>query len=221
MFPDSEIVGVELVEQLVDLARRRARFYDARNVSFVHNPDGHRLPDEVGDFDFVILSAVYEHLLPDERKALLPLIWARVRPGGILFINQLPHRYSPFEGHTTGLPLINYLPARWAALAARTFSRRVSDGSSWESMLRRGIRGGTASEILRNLDCAPNEAIVLEPKRLSVPDRIELWYVLSSGSRWPRVKRTITAALKAFRWLTGVTFVPELTLAIEKRGVGL
>jgi hypothetical protein len=39
-------------------------------------------------------------------------LWRQLRLGGILFLNQTPHRYYPLEHHTTGLPLLNYLPER-------------------------------------------------------------------------------------------------------------
>jgi len=196
-----------------------ARFYDAQNVSFAHNPNGGRLPDNIGEFDFIILSAVYEHLLPDERKTLIPVVWSHLRPGGILFVNQLPHRYSPIEAHTTGLPLINYLPDVWAAYVARRFSDQIADDEAWETMLRRGIRGGTATEILDRLGESPNPPTLLEPSRLGINDRVELWCAVSSGSRWPKIKSGVKVALKAFRRATGITFVPVLSLAIQKQPI--
>ncbi|GAI94708.1 unnamed protein product, partial [marine sediment metagenome] len=104
MFANVEIVGVELEEELLSIAKMRAKHYKFSNVSFIRSPSGDNLPSELEDFDYVVLSAVYEHLLPNERKNLLPKIWAHVKPGGILFINQTPYRYSPIESHTTVLP---------------------------------------------------------------------------------------------------------------------
>lgn len=196
-------------------ARERAAFHGASNVTFQQSPDGRRLPEGLGSFDFVTLSAVYEHLLPAERLNLLPMLWDHLNPGGILFVNQLPHRYSPVESHTTGLPGLNYLPARLAhGVALR--SKRTGPGESWESMLRRGIRGGTANEIVAILDRGGGRPQLLEPQRLGLSDRIDLWYELSAAARLIRVKQAIRTALKALKRITGVTFVPELSLAIRK-----
>ena len=108
LFPRSEIVGVELSPELLELARRRQQFYGYPNVTFVLSPAGTTLPPGLAPFDFVVLSAVYEHLLPAERRTLMPQLWAHVKPGGVLLMNQTPHRFFPFESHTTGVPLINY-----------------------------------------------------------------------------------------------------------------
>jgi len=211
-----EIVGVDLVGEFVQLARERAEFYGAANVRFLHSPDGSDLPRDIGLFDFVMLSAVYEHLLPAERRHLLPMIWSHLAPGSILFINQLPHRFSPVEVHTTGgVPVVNYLPDGLALRVTRLLSSRVANDTSWEELLRRGIRGGTVGGILKDIG-AP-DAILLEPRAPRVNDRIDLWYELSSGSRWRSAKAGIRATLKLFRLLTRSTFVPELTIAIRKR----
>jgi 2-polyprenyl-3-methyl-5-hydroxy-6-metoxy-1,4-benzoquinol methylase len=216
LLPDSEIVGVELVEEFVDLARKRAAFRQADHLRFEHSPDGTSIPDGLGDFDFIVLSAVYEHLLPPERQSLLPLLWGRLNPGGVLFINQLPHRFSPIEGHTTGLPLINYLPPRIARRLAISLSPRSEGEESWEQLQRRGIRGGTPSEILGIISEHHGSPELLEPSRFGMEDRVDLWFELSSSSRWPSVKRAIRTSLKALRRATGITFVPDLSLAIRK-----
>jgi len=215
LLPELEIVGVELLADHVGLARNRAAFHGMDGLEFIHNPDGSQLPDGLGEFDFVILSAVFEHLLPDERRALMPQVWRHLKRGGILFINQLPHRFSPLETHTTGLPLINYLPDGLAHRASRRFSAWVDPNQSWEGLLRAGIRGGSVREILR--DIGPDDAEVLEPTLRGKSDRIDLWFALSGGSRWPLAKRFARSAMKGLKRATGITFVPELSLAIRKR----
>jgi hypothetical protein len=208
---------VELVEEFVDLAQRRADFHGMTNVSFHNSPDGQSLPEGLGDFDFVMLSAVYEHLLPAERTALLPVAWGRVKPGGVLFINQLPHRYSPVEEHSTGLPLINYLPDRLAHRFAVRFARGVDRHTTWEQLLRGGIRGATANELLGILASTNSgKPVLLEPRQFGMRDRVDLWYELSSGHRLPAVKRAMMRSFKALQATTGITFVPELSLAIQK-----
>ncbi len=138
MFPNSEIVGVELDETYLQIARRRLDYYGYKNVTFLASPSGNDLPPNVGRFDFVILSAVYEHLLPEERETVIPLVWSVIRTEGHLFLNMTPHRWFPVEHHTTGLPLLNYLPNGLALTVARAFSNRIDKSEPWEVLLRRG-----------------------------------------------------------------------------------
>jgi len=211
LLPPCEIVGVELAERLLRLARSRADYLGKRQLRFMVSPAGTELPAGIGTFDYIVLSAVYEHLLPDERPLLVPRIWQHLRPGGVLFINQTPHRYSPVEIHTSGLALINYLPDRLAHWAVNRFSRRLAGTEDWPTLLRAGIRGATIGEILHTLG---GDAELLEPRR---GDLIDLWYgKLSAHRRW--LKKAIRATLKALKPLAGMNLVPELTLAIRKRG---
>lgn len=217
MFEGTEIVGVELVPEFVEIARQRAEFYGLENLTFELSPGGDSLPADLGEFDFVLLSAVFEHMLPAERTLLLPAIWSHLGLTGVLFINQLPHRYSPVEGHTTGLPLINFLPERAAHALSTRFSPRVEPGASWETLLRAGIRGGSVGEVLEILESDGSSAPrLLEPTRLGLSDRVDLWFELSAGTRLRVVKRAIWVALKALRRISKRTFVPDLAIAIEK-----
>ena len=81
MLPKTEIVGVELEEDLLSIARARAAFYEFPDLTLRKSPSGTELPPDIGSFDFVVLHAVFEHLLPEERKIVLPLIWRVLRPG--------------------------------------------------------------------------------------------------------------------------------------------
>ena len=68
MFPDTEVVGVELDAGNIGLAQRVLAARRMKNVKFLVSPDPNSLPPGIGTFDFVMLSAVYEHLLPNERQ---------------------------------------------------------------------------------------------------------------------------------------------------------
>src|SRR6185369_5786240 len=99
--PGATIVGLELNAERVRLARQLVAHRGVSNLTFSVSPDAYHLPPDLGTFDVIMLSAVYEHLLPEERKRLLPQIWAALRRGGTLFVNQTPHRWVPFEHHNT------------------------------------------------------------------------------------------------------------------------
>lgn len=217
MFPEAKIVGIELVSEFVELARHRAEFYGVEGrVSFQLSPDSNSLPPEIGDFDYIILSGVYEHLLPSERQAILALLWSHLKQGGVMFLDQTPFRWFPIEMHTTGLPLINYLPDRLTLYCSRRFSERVSPNASWPELLRRGIRGGTTREIMTILNREGRNAELLNPSRVGVKDHIDLWYQLSSTTRKSRTKKLKMWGFRAVKAVTGVTMIPTLSLAIRQ-----
>lgn len=217
MFPEVNIVGVEIVSEFVELARHRARFHGVRDrVCYQLSPDSNSLPSDIGDFDYIIFSAAYEHLLPSERQAVLPLLWSHLKQGGVLFLDQMPYRWFPIEMHTTGLPLINYLPDRPTLYCARRFSERVSLDASWPELLRKGIRGGTTREIITILDREGRKSEFINPSRLGVKDHIDLWYQLSRTTRKPLTKTLMMWGFRAVKAITGVTMIPSLSLAIRK-----
>jgi SAM-dependent methyltransferase len=215
MYPKAEIVGVELEEKHLKIARARLQHYQNPNVNFEVSPSPNELPKNIGSFDLIIFSAVYEHLLPNERKDVLPLIWSVLKPSGLLFLNMTPHRWFPIEHHTTNLPLINYLPKSLALPFARRFSNRIDKTEPWEVLLRRGIRGATEFEILKNLNqSSANKAKLLNPKIHK--DRIDLWFAGLNQERHLIVKKGIRTLMKTIRLISGTTLVQNLSLLIQK-----
>lgn len=175
------------------------------------------MADDVGAFDFVIMSAVYEHLLPAERKIVMPKVWSAVKRDGYLFLNMTPHRWFPIERHTTGLPFLNYLPAALALPLVKKFSRRTDASENWETLLRRGIRGGTKQEIVRILkESSEGTPVLLEPARKNFNDRIDLWFSQLNQEKSVATKKSIKFALKTIRAVSGLTLVPNLSLAVKK-----
>jgi 2-polyprenyl-3-methyl-5-hydroxy-6-metoxy-1,4-benzoquinol methylase len=216
MFPRSSIVGIELSPEYLDLARSRLRFHGYTNVEFCLSPSGTSLPADLGPFDFIVMSAVFEHLLPDERRTIMPRLWAHLAPGGRLLLNQTPHRFFPFESHTTGLPFINYLPDRVAHFVSRHFSARSLERESWEGLLRKGIRGATEREVLASLGPSTNGArAALVAPRQPNRDRVDVWYA-ALGPRHRTLKALCRGMLRLVERGVGTTLVVNLALAIAK-----
>jgi SAM-dependent methyltransferase len=218
LLPDTEILGIELNAKLLKLAEARIAYHGLNNVRFQASPGGTQLPANLGTFDYIVFSAVYEHLLPQERIELMPRVWAALRPGGVLFINQTPHRYFPIDTHSSGLPFVNYLPDSLAHWAVRRFSRRgaINRSPRWEEHLRGGLRGATEREILRTLTPAwRRSAALLEPCIPHVKDRVDLWY-WSQGPRHRAAKRVLKWVLKVVYRLTGSVVTPNVAVAIQK-----
>jgi len=216
MFPQARITALGYYDELLDVARDRARLLGAHNVSFAYWERRDSLPEGLGPFRFVVLSGVYEHLLPAERRAVLPALWRTVERGGVLFVNQTPNRLYPLEAHTTNLPLVNYLPDPLALRFVRRFSPEVSPADDWESLLQRGVRGATRRELLRELRAAPGESHVLRPSRLGARDEADIWYAVSTARNPRGFKRHARTAFRLAGRLAGGDLVPILHLAIRK-----
>ena len=217
MFPESQIVGIELENDLLSIARMRVEHYQLDNVELYLSPGPSQIPATIGRFDFILLSAVYEHLLPTERPPILQQIWSVLNHGGVMFLEETPHRYWPMEGHTTRLPFVNYLPDSLALWAARHFSKRVPQQQSWQTLLRRGIRGGTAREILGILRRFPGKPKLLRPKQMGFADPVDLWYATPSYNEVPKIKRLLRLFAKSIYFTSGIAFTPSIFLAIQKR----
>jgi SAM-dependent methyltransferase len=216
LFPETELVGVELEPALIEIARKRAEHYELAKLVFLQSPSGDQLPPGLGSVQFINLGAVYEHLLPDERKHLLAQLWALLDVGGVIFVNQLPFRYYPIEAHTTGLPLINYLPDQLACAAATRYSKRVRPDASWPDLLRKGVRGGTARSVHRDLLRGGGQARMLKPTEMGFQDHADLWYAYSIRARAQPIKRVMRAGFKAASAIVRTPVAPGLSLAFEK-----
>jgi len=198
LLPRASFVGVELDEGLVALARERAMHHGVRG-EFYASPSPEDLPDGLGLFDFVVVNAVWEHLLPSERPILMSKLLDVLRTGGVLFISETPHRWFPIEFHTTGLPLLNYLPA-WVALRLARGTRGLPANVSWPQLLRHGIRGGTVREIRA---AARGRASLVPPRQGSYG---RMWYETSPHRRLVRAKAI----------LSRLGIIPAVTVALRK-----
>lgn len=214
MFPRADVVGLGHDAGLLTIASERARHLE-RDATFVHSPSRARLPRDLGSFDHVVLSGAYEHLLPAERRTVMPELWAALRPGGVLFVNQTPNRLYPLEAHSTNLPLVNYLPARAAERFVRRFSARVRPEETWDDLLRGGIRGATRRELVHSLGHGAKPT-VLRPSRLGARAEADIWYRVSMSRNPRKLKRVLRQIFKLGRVLGAGELVPILHLAIRK-----
>jgi len=217
MFPTSRIVGIELEQELLEIAKARVKFYGLKNVDLFLSPDPKNIPNSLGQFDHIVLSGVFEHLLPEERENLLPQLWSHLKLGGILFLHETPNVHFPIETHTTGgLPFINYLPKSIALPFAKKMSKRNLVSDSWTTLLRKGIRGGSQIEIMNILANSEKKPTLMNPSRLGVNNRIELWYLSSDKKQHGAAKRILRSMMGFLYAISGIELVPYLELAIRK-----
>jgi 2-polyprenyl-3-methyl-5-hydroxy-6-metoxy-1,4-benzoquinol methylase len=215
------IVGVELEAAFLRIARARADFYGITNVRFEQSPAGDRLPEQLGEFDFIVLPAVYEHLLPPERKTIIPQLWNHLSKGGVLFIDETPSRWFPVETHTSSLPFVNYLPDPVAHRFVQYCSPRGLRNESWTELLRKGIRGGSVNEILGIIHRRGGLPELLKPGYGGMRTPVDVWYegyARSASGRSGKLKRAFGTALKVLNDASHLAPVPYLSLAIRKNG---
>ena len=114
-----------------------------RDVSCFGNDDTRRLPYGDGSFDLVLAVGVVEHLPARNRRAQVDEYYRVLAPGGHIAILDTPNRAFPFETHSVGLPLVQWLPPRLAYRYARAcrarrfadipFAEFVADGTGWRN----------------------------------------------------------------------------------------
>lgn len=112
-----KVVGFELSLTRVDAAREQAEKAELSNVEF-RCLNVTELTDEE-TFDLAVLDNVLEHL-PDQPAALAAIARA-LKPGGVLYI-LVPNKLWPIEVHYR-LPLLSYLPLKWANWYLRATGR--------------------------------------------------------------------------------------------------
>lgn len=124
------VTGVDVDAASVGLARRRA---SERGLPI---PFETALPP--GPVDLVLANAVLEHMTPEERESVVRDLWGRLRPGGHLIVQETPNRFFPIDRHTTGWPLVPWLPLGIKLRFARAPDRTAA--------FRTGIHGVTISD---------------------------------------------------------------------------
>jgi SAM-dependent methyltransferase len=225
LLPETEILGVELLQERVEVAEKIAALQGISNVRFLCSPSGDQLPDDIAQFDFVMLSAVYEHLLPRERRIIMPLLWSAMKEGAAIFINQTPYRYFPFEHHSTGLWFINYMPDKLAHLVARKWSRSdpseydpaIQQSLNWETHLRGGLRGATEWEIIRNLTRGKKvEARILQPRPECARDRADYWFARTGQRRFRILKKAMACTFRITDRLLGTVPSTNIEVVVRK-----
>ncbi len=220
IFPKSRITGTDIIKSFLSVAELRKTYYAVQNCDFILTSKN-SLPSNLGKYDFIILSAVYEHLLPLERQSLLSQMWKILNPMGLIFIFDTPNRFFPLEMHTTGLPLLNYLPDHITEILARRWSKKIDPNVPWKILLRSGIRGATAGAILKSLKkIVPRQFVYLRPNRLGNHNFIDLWYqvyVKNIHSKLIQILlKTLRIILKAFYNLSGIFLGHSISVVIKK-----
>jgi 2-polyprenyl-3-methyl-5-hydroxy-6-metoxy-1,4-benzoquinol methylase len=216
-YPDArEIIGIDFKEDFLEIAEARRRHYGETRIRFDRQPPGGALRID-GRFDLIVLSAVVEHMLPLERREVLPQLWSAIKPGGRIFVSDTPHRWFPLEAHTTNLWGLNFQSD--AAALRRTLRSANTGCQTWDALLRAGIRGSTEAEIL---DCLTggHPEMAREVKPADGRRRVDIWYEGLTPGRHQWLKRAARELLAVAERLTGTLLTQNVTYCVEKRPTG-
>lgn len=207
----AQVFGVEPDAGLVELARLRAADEGlAERATFLHVLDTSRLPLADDLVDVVIFNAVIEHIPPALRTAILQEAWRCLQPGGLLIICETPNRAFPFDGHTTHLPLVPWLPLPLAFALARAFSRSVARGQTRDDYIAQGLVGGSYWQLTRALPGAVC---------LNAAGGDAIWKTTFTSRRSAGTVRRLLIAVEAVLNRCGLplnAFMPMLDLVFRK-----
>lgn len=195
-------------------------------VRILHVADTQHLPFDDNSFQVCICNAVIEHIPPRHRAKYVREIWRVLEPGGYLFITETPNRLSPYDGHTTHLWGVPWLPLKLARRYA-IWRGRAEPNKSAEDLVAMGIRGGSYLEIAAALR-GQSFVNVRPAARDEVESTVDLQRTQSVLRRI--LKKVYVAAFRLWdctfcRW-TGIpvaAFLPDLTFCLQKlplNGVG-
>ena len=214
------VTGVEPHGPLAAAARLRVTEDGVDDlVHILHVPDTKNLPFAESTFDLVICNAVFEHIAPRQRGVYVEELWRVLKRGGSLFLTETPNRLCPYDGHTTRLWGIPWLPL---ALARRygIWRGRIEPDKTEEDLVAMGIRGVTYFEIVSGLRGQPFR--VIHPS-----GKDEIKYALDLDRPQNAVRRALKVGVvlgfrvlecTVCRWTRTpiAAFLPDLTLCLQK-----
>jgi ubiquinone/menaquinone biosynthesis C-methylase UbiE len=212
-FPNASLVGADIASQDLDMLRSWLPDVDRARIELIEIQDPAKLDQLDGSFDLINLNAVFEHLLPAERRTLLPELWRKLASNGRLVLTETPWRWFPIETHTTSRPLVNYLPD-WLALAVTRRSGLYGPDLTWTRALRDGVRGATVAEIIACIDAPAGTMQFATSDQPDARDLLEVWWW--GESRHTRQKALAYRGLSWVRRLTGVVVSPWINVVFRK-----
>ena len=192
------VAAVECDRTLHDVAVQRVREWmlssQIQQQCIIKTSEG--LPYKSETFDVVMLSAVMEHVDPQERPQLLLEAWRVLKKQGCLLIHDTPNRLWPYDGHTTGLWFTTWLPWTLRVAYARRYSKRFSGNVSIEELIAKGLHPPTYWEIVKHLP----KAICLN---FSNGNDVDFAFAFTAKRKRPTHLALTRAAVISFLKVTG------------------
>lgn len=214
------VTGVEPDAQLAAAAVLRVREEGLQDtVSILHCPDTAHLPFADESFDVCIWNAVIEHIPPSQRAVHIQECWRILELGGHWYLTETPNRLCPYDGHTTQLWGVPWLPLKLARRYA-IWRGRVEPETSEEELVAMGIRGSTYFEITAAL--RGHRFVSVRPRgkdevQSSVDlERPQSWALRLLKKGYVGVFHLLEASVCRWAGLPIAGLLPDLTVCLQK-----
>ncbi|MBN2330430.1 MAG: methyltransferase domain-containing protein [Candidatus Aenigmarchaeota archaeon] len=209
----SDVVAFDIDERSVSICRERLREHGlSGRVEVLCAPDFGEVIDKAGEFDFILVNAVLEHIPLSRRglrRRILRMLFDILKVKGYMYISGTPNRLWPIDGHTTGLWWIPWTKPG----SRRAYSKAIRAGRHFENLgnrskgplglEERGAWGATFFEIRGYLRGKRYEIVNLLPghdKHLSytrhtenIQRRIFDFLIYYLFTKWAKIPMTALA----------------------------
>lgn len=144
--PDARFVGVDVNDRALRIARAAAQASGLQNIEFVHSGFDEFAGSHPASFDFIATHGVWSWVAPRHQNALLALVEASLKPGGLFYLHYMCH-----PGSTDLLTIQHFL---------HLFARQVPGTSAQQVQMGLKLLGQLAGrglfvdrpDLLRHLD---------------------------------------------------------------------
>jgi ubiquinone/menaquinone biosynthesis C-methylase UbiE len=224
ILPQARIAGIDIAPGLVEIGRARVREFGLQDRIELHVVEPNTpLPFEPARFDLVMADGVFEHIDPRARSSCFGEVWRVMRPGGHLFVRETPNRFFPYDGHTSRLPFVHWLPLWLAGPLVRALSPRGLSDRSNSTLVEVGLIGLTYYEVLRHIRAAGGQPEDLtRTNRHCVEDFFLFWIRKEPRVSRRAIKLVVHAAFHVLELIVrplGVpiaALLPSLDLCVRK-----
>ncbi len=127
--PNGRFVGVDVNPAHTEVVEKEIAAGDLANASVI-TADFSKLPDDIGDFDFIALHGVFSWVSPDVRDAVLQIAKSRLKPGGLLLVS-----YNAMPGWAHLQPIRGIL-RQYATLRTGDSVQKVREAISYLVYMR-------------------------------------------------------------------------------------
>jgi len=219
-----KIVGVDSSKDAIAIARLRARDYSLANkLDFLYLRETRTLPFKDASFAVIFCNGVIEHIPIEERGGYIAELWRLLASGGYLVFHDTPNRLWPIDSHTTGLPLVPYMPLKLARKFATRCSKRIRSDVSLEELIAAGFRGSTYWQILNPI--RHQHPVVLNK---TIDNDIDAFFEIHLSRGPSSLKRAMIVTLRTLykilqlvllrpAGLPACAFLPWLTICLQKQ----
>ena len=149
----AQVTALEINPKTLAVAASRCR--EHRVAVELVNGSVVKMPFLEGSFDAVAFQNVVEHLPRSDQPQALREMMRVLRKGGVLFI-QTPNKLSPFDIHSTRMPLLHWLPRRISHLVERLGVQPPNEDLVSYTSIVNALKSTGPFEVLNHCDAWEN-----------------------------------------------------------------